>query len=127
VPEGRGVFAELTVAENLMLGAHPRRARADEKKNHDAVLTLFPRLRERMKQAVRTMSGGEQQMVDRRAMSAPEVLPSTSCRCPLLAHELLTRWCVSALPGPRARRTERAGEPPHRRPRLPAGDRADRR
>ncbi len=76
VPEGRGIFGDLTVRENLMLGAYARRARATEAKNLDRVLTLFPRLAERMTQAARTMSGGEQQMVaiGRALMSAPDIL-----------------------------------------------------
>src|SRR5262245_5753637 len=63
VPEDRGVFADLTVQENLVLGAHPRRARAQEAVNMARVLALFPKLAERRKQLVRTMSGGERQMV----------------------------------------------------------------
>lgn len=76
VPEGRGVFAELTVRENLLLGAYPKRARANEQANLDNVLTLFPRLAERRRQTVSTMSGGEQQMVaiGRALMSAPRLL-----------------------------------------------------
>ena len=76
VPEGRGVFGELTVRENLLLGAYPRRARAQEAENLQRVLRLFPRLAERLRQAVRTMSGGEQQMVaiGRALMSAPRLL-----------------------------------------------------
>lgn len=76
VPEGRGIFGELTVRENLMLGAYARRARAGEGNNLHRVLTLFPRLAERMDQAARTMSGGEQQMVaiGRALMSAPDIL-----------------------------------------------------
>jgi acyl-CoA reductase-like NAD-dependent aldehyde dehydrogenase/ABC-type branched-subunit amino acid transport system ATPase component len=76
VPEGRGIFGDLTVRENLDLGAYPRRARAKEQQNLDFVLTLFPKLRERFPQQVRTMSGGEQQMVaiGRALMSAPEIL-----------------------------------------------------
>ncbi len=76
VPEGRGIFGELTVRENLLLGAYPPRARANEAANLDMVLGLFPRLQERLKQTVRTMSGGEQQMVaiGRALMSAPDVL-----------------------------------------------------
>lgn len=76
VPEGRGVFGELTVAENLLLGANPKRARSIEAEQRDKVLALFPRLGERMKQVVRTMSGGEQQMVaiGRALMSNPEML-----------------------------------------------------
>ncbi|WP_341898562.1 ABC transporter ATP-binding protein [Ferrovibrio terrae] len=76
VPEGRGIFGELTVRENLMLGAYARRARASEAENLNRVLTLFPRLGERMTQAARTMSGGEQQMVaiGRALMSAPDIL-----------------------------------------------------
>jgi branched-chain amino acid transport system ATP-binding protein len=76
VPEDRGIFAELTVHENLTLGAHPKRARAHEAANLDRVLTLFPRLAERRKQLVRTMSGGERQMVavGRAMMSAPSIL-----------------------------------------------------
>ena len=93
VPEGRGIFGDLTVRENLMLGAHPRRARHSEKRNLELVLALFPRLEERFPQQARTMSGGEQQMlaIGRAMMSAPEILlldePSLGLS-PILAHEL---------------------------------------
>jgi len=76
VPEGRGIFGELTVRENLLLGSHARRARPAAEANFELVYRLFPRLRERSRQAVRTMSGGEQQMVaiGRALMSAPVIL-----------------------------------------------------
>jgi len=76
VPEGRGIFGELTVRENLLLGAYPSRARSKEAANLDMVLGLFPRLQERLKQTARTMSGGEQQMVaiGRALMTAPDIL-----------------------------------------------------
>jgi branched-chain amino acid transport system ATP-binding protein len=76
VPEGRGIFADLTVRENLELGAFARRARAREAENRARVLELFPRLQERFAQRVSTMSGGERQMVaiGRALMSAPDLL-----------------------------------------------------
>ncbi|HRF07108.1 MAG TPA: ABC transporter ATP-binding protein [Xanthobacteraceae bacterium] len=76
VPEGRGIFGELTVRENLLLGAYARRARAKEKENLERTLSLFPKLAQRMAQAANTMSGGEQQMVaiGRALMSAPDIL-----------------------------------------------------
>ena len=93
VPEGRGIFGDLTVKENLLLGAYAARARAGESENLDRVLGLFPKLRERQGQIARTMSGGEQQMVaiGRAMMSAPEILmldePSLGLS-PLLCKEL---------------------------------------
>ncbi len=76
VPEGRGIFGELTVRENLQLGAYARRARAGESERLERVVALFPKLAQRMKQVVQTMSGGEQQMVaiGRALMSNPQLL-----------------------------------------------------
>src|ERR1043165_7014106 len=76
VPEGRGIFAELTLKENLELGAYARRARAGEADSLARIKSLFPRLAERGPQLARTMSGGEQQMVaiGRALMSAPKLL-----------------------------------------------------
>jgi branched-chain amino acid transport system ATP-binding protein len=76
VPEGRGIFGEMTVAENLQLGAYGPQARKHEAKRREEILRLFPRLGERRSQIARTMSGGEQQMVaiGRALMSNPSIL-----------------------------------------------------
>jgi len=77
VPEGRRVFSRLTVRENLAMGAFRRRGRRTElAADLDQVLTLFPRLNERLAQVAGTMSGGEQQMlaIGRAMMSKPKVL-----------------------------------------------------
>jgi branched-chain amino acid transport system ATP-binding protein len=62
-PEGRGIFANMSVDENLGLGAYPRSDHAQIAKDRERGLTLFPRLRERIKQNAGTLSGGEQQML----------------------------------------------------------------
>jgi branched-chain amino acid transport system ATP-binding protein len=76
VPEGRGIFGDLTVRENLLIGAFPARARVNEATMLATVFGLFPRLNERLRQVVRTMSGGEQQMVaiGRALMASPDIL-----------------------------------------------------
>jgi branched-chain amino acid transport system ATP-binding protein len=75
-PEGRGIFLNLTVAENLELGAYLRRDAADIKADEEKYLGLFPRLKERWTQVAGTLSGGEQQMlaVARALMSRPRLL-----------------------------------------------------
>ena len=76
VPEGRQLFTDMTVYENLALGAVNRRARRRVAANMDRVFELFPRLRERRNQATATLSGGEQQMVavGRGLMAEPRIL-----------------------------------------------------
>jgi len=76
VPEGRRVFPEMTILENLRMGSYIEAARADRAKNLEHVLTLFPRLRERLGQLAGTLSGGEQQMlaIGRGLMAKPRLL-----------------------------------------------------
>lgn len=76
VPEGRMVFANLTVLENLRMGAYLRRDHANFSKDLDYVFGIFPRLKEREKQSAGTLSGGEQQMlaIGRALMSKPKCL-----------------------------------------------------
>ena len=76
VPEGRMVFANLTVEENLAMGAYLVRDPARIAGNRESVFTLFPRLKERLRQVAGTLSGGEQQMlaIGRALMSEPKCL-----------------------------------------------------
>jgi branched-chain amino acid transport system ATP-binding protein len=75
-PEGRRIFSRMTVQENLEMGAFARNDRAGVAQDLERVLTLFPRLRERMTQRGGTLSGGEQQMlaIGRALMSRPQIL-----------------------------------------------------
>jgi branched-chain amino acid transport system ATP-binding protein len=75
-PEGRGVFANLTVLENLEMGAYLTKDKATVKRDLGRVFALFPRLKERTKQGAGTLSGGEQQMLAmaRALMSRPKLL-----------------------------------------------------
>jgi branched-chain amino acid transport system ATP-binding protein len=76
VPEGRKIFPEMTVLENLRMGSFIRSVRKDRQSNIDRAFTLFPRLKEREKQLGGTLSGGEQQMlaIARGLMSNPRLL-----------------------------------------------------
>jgi branched-chain amino acid transport system ATP-binding protein len=76
VPEGRGVFARMTITENLQMGAHIRNDKPEIAADMEKVFATFPRLKERKDQLAGTMSGGEQQMLamGRALMSRPKVL-----------------------------------------------------
>ena len=93
VPEGRQVFAKLTVEENLRLGAYLRKDKAGIAESYEKAMALFPILKERRRQPAGTLSGGEQQMlaIGRALMSAPQVLlldePSMGLS-PLLVKEI---------------------------------------
>ena len=95
VPEGRQLFTNMSVRENLEMGAFSERARKKMKENIERVFELFPRLKEREKQKAGTLSGGEQQMlaIGRGIMAEPDVLmfdePSLGL-APILVQELFT-------------------------------------
>jgi branched-chain amino acid transport system ATP-binding protein len=76
VPEGRRIFARMTVLENLEMGAYARQGRTEVRQDIEHVCQIFPRLKERLKQVAGTMSGGEQQMLamGRALMSRPRLI-----------------------------------------------------
>ena len=95
VPEGRRVFSNMTVKENLDIGAYTRKDKEGIRKDRDRVFELFPRLAERMKQYAGTLSGGEQQMlaIGRGLMARPKLLlldePSMGL-APILVDEIFS-------------------------------------
>lgn len=76
VPEGRGVFARLSIEENLDLGAYNRQDKDEIRDDKEHIYSVFPRLKERLKQSAGTLSGGEQQMlaIGRAMMGRPKLL-----------------------------------------------------
>lgn len=102
VPEGRLVFPEMSIRENLLLGGFCDRARPHRPAQMDKVLELFPRLKERLTQAAGTLSGGEQQMlaIGRALMTNPMLLildEATEGLAPLIREEIWS--CLSMLKG----------------------------
>lgn len=95
VPEGRRIFSNMTVKENLDIGAYTRKDKDGIRKDRDRVFELFPRLAERMKQYAGTLSGGEQQMlaIGRGLMARPKLLlldePSMGL-APILVDEIFS-------------------------------------
>ena len=95
VPEGRRIFANLTVRENLEMGAYTRRDRGGIKRDTEKVFAIFPRLKERLRQVAGTLSGGEQQMLamGRALMAQPKLLlldePSMGL-APILVDEIFS-------------------------------------
>jgi branched-chain amino acid transport system ATP-binding protein len=95
VPDGRGTFASLTVAENLQLGGYALRRRAERDSNLEMVFAYFPRLKERVAQQAGTLSGGEQQMlaIGRALMASPKLIlldePSVGL-APILVKEIFS-------------------------------------
>ncbi len=95
VPEGRRIFANMSVKENLEMGAYTRKDKVEIKQDMEKVFELFPRLKERIKQVGGTLSGGEQQMLamGRAIMSKPDLLlldePSMGL-APILVDEIFS-------------------------------------
>ena len=129
VPEGRRVFSNLTVAENLKIGAYLRKDEAGIRKDMDHVYDLFPRLRERSWQMAGTLSGGEQQMlaVGRAMMARPKLMmmdePSLGL-APLVVRDIfhIIRQLSRGGHHHSAHRAERQRRPQVRQLRLRAGD-----